>query len=139
MSHLWTVTDQVYFASHTKECVFHFSCFLYMATALARVSSTSSFVQSCEMSPKQDFWLGVEKVILEASCVGQKVDCPGYCVGLSNFVANKVFGLPLLIKIWNDNLANPLLPIMYVQTKLSLITNCLPSNSSKRGECYLCN
>ena len=126
-----------------KKCVFHFSCFLYMVTALARVSSTSSLSSQvkCPLNRTSDkLWKKLKLcVILEASCAGQKVDCPGYCVGLHNFAPNKIFGLPLLIKIWNDNLANLLPPIMYVQTKLSLITNCLLPNSSKRGECYLCN
>lgn len=142
---LWTVTDQVYFASHFLQrnvfFIFLVSCtWLQPWQEFLLHLSLSSQVKCPLNSTSDKVWKKLKLcIILEASCAGEKVDCPRYCVGLCNFAPNKIFGLPLLIKIWNDNLANLLLPIMYVQTKLSLITNCLPPNSSKRGECYLCN
>ena len=67
------------------------------------------------ISQQQNFWIDthfcllyrasdrVQKkfklcVSLEANCEGQKIDCAGYFLGLHNFVPNKKFGLPLVIK-----------------------------------------
>ena len=37
--------------------------------------------------------------LLEVNCAGQKVNCVGNCAGLRNLESNKIFRIPLPVKV----------------------------------------